>query len=586
MCLVALLLVSGCQSVATGEVEHDVSTTYDGNGVLDGAKVRLAIATAYSPEFAALIPSLENAREYRLNGVSYWTGRMRGQDVVLFETGVSLVNAAMNTERLLQNFDVSAIVVSGVAGGVDPELSIGDVTVPRRWAQYNETVYMRQAADGSYTSPVPTELPALDYIVPRGVRIARNEDATAIRRIWFEASPELLELADQAADRARLKRCDAEGLCLPEDPEVIIGGSGVSGSIFLDNARYREYLYETFEAQVAEMETAAIAMVAFSNDIPFVAFRSLSDLAGGGKAEANEIQAFQHLAAENSAELVFAFLDVYGEVTGRADVSPPPPSFCEINFSAASVYGQGALGDDLVEWLKSRFREDSDHRDYLMSRVPQALEIAALVDPDIDAQVLQVWGGYKGRTSPSLAMRFPITAPENRETALRIAAALGYTFTQESVIAQCDDFPGDDKLTASIDLIETGAGDVLSVETLKPVFGMMLGQADGNFNLGFTYYPAEDRFSTLGFTDDGDFERSAIRSVRDDLQVFSGDSAGLTVSETPKWVAYPFNNWREQPLGEAYLEQPGIADLKPGLDAIRSDIITELQAEFSAMQQE
>ena len=67
------------------------------------------------------------------------------------------------------------------------------------WAQYNETVYMRQAADGSYTSPVPTELPALDYIVPRGVRIARNEDATAIRRIWFEASPELLELADQAA---------------------------------------------------------------------------------------------------------------------------------------------------------------------------------------------------------------------------------------------------------------------------------------------------------------------------------------------------------------------------------------------------
>lgn len=77
----------------------------------------------------------------------------------------------------------------------------------------------------------------------------------------------------------------------------------------MDNRAYREYLHETFDAQVVEMETAAIAMVAYSNEIPFIAFRSVSDLAGGGTASQNEIRAFEHLAARNSAALVAAFLE-------------------------------------------------------------------------------------------------------------------------------------------------------------------------------------------------------------------------------------------------------------------------------------
>ena len=36
--------------------------------------------------------------------------------------------------------------------------------------------------------------------------------------------------------------------------------------------------------QLAEMETAAIAMVAHANAVPYIAFCSLSDLAGGGRA--------------------------------------------------------------------------------------------------------------------------------------------------------------------------------------------------------------------------------------------------------------------------------------------------------------
>ena len=76
----------------------------------------------------------------------------------------------------------------------------------------------------------------------------------------------------------------------------------------MDNRTYRDYLHDTFDAQVVEMETAAIGMVSYANGIPFIAFRSVSDLAGGGEASQNEIRVFEHLAAQNSAALVSAFL--------------------------------------------------------------------------------------------------------------------------------------------------------------------------------------------------------------------------------------------------------------------------------------
>jgi adenosylhomocysteine nucleosidase len=48
-------------------------------------------------------------------------------------------------------------------------------------------------------------------------------------------------------------------------------------------------------------------MVAYSNAVPYIAFRSLSDLAGGGDG-ANEMGTFMGVAADNSAKVLLAFL--------------------------------------------------------------------------------------------------------------------------------------------------------------------------------------------------------------------------------------------------------------------------------------
>ena len=125
-------------------------------------------------------------------------------------------------------------------------------------------------------------------------------------RLWFPADPALLELAGTIASRVEMKRC-SDTLCLKAQPRVVVGGNGISGPVFMDNADYRAYAFKAFDAQVLDMETAAVAHVALSNTVPFIAFRSLSDLAGGDPGE-NQAEAFYPLASDNSARVVTAFL--------------------------------------------------------------------------------------------------------------------------------------------------------------------------------------------------------------------------------------------------------------------------------------
>ena len=113
--------------------------------------------------------------------------------------------------------------------------------------------------------------------------------------------------ARSVANDAALARCTAEDMCLNESPRIVVGGSGVSGGAFIDNAAFRTWAFETFGARVLDMESAAVAHVAYANDVPFIAIRSLSDLAGGGEG-ANQMEVFLGLAAGNAASVVKALL--------------------------------------------------------------------------------------------------------------------------------------------------------------------------------------------------------------------------------------------------------------------------------------
>ena len=269
---------------------------------------RMAVISAFQPELTLLSARLQAPRGHSVNGVEFTTGMLEGKPVVLFLSGISMTNAAMNTQLVLDRFKVSHIVFSGIAGGVNPQLHVGDVTVPAQWGQYLEVLVARETAPGRYAAPpfiTDATLPNFGMLHPRPVEVRTAASPQITRKFWFEADPKMLEVA-RAIRGTALEACNA-GKCLSRKPQIVVGGNGVSGQAFMDNKAFREYTFQTFQANVLDMETAAVGMVAYSNTVPYIAFRSLSDLAGGGDGE-NEMGTFMGIAADNSAKVLLAFL--------------------------------------------------------------------------------------------------------------------------------------------------------------------------------------------------------------------------------------------------------------------------------------
>lgn len=296
--LLAVLFLSACAPLRQIDSRVQVEDT-----------PRLAIVTAFEPEMKQFRKQVQASRQYEINGRTFVTGRLAGREVVLFYSGVSMVNAAMMTQAAVDHFHLTGLVFSGIAGGVNPDLKIGDVVVPAEWAQYQEQLFARQEGEDWDTGWYSDSLGHYGMMFPQTVSVARSGGKPDAEEslFWFPVDPAFLQAAQKAAAQVQLKRCPTIGKCLAADPRIAVGGRGVSGPTFVDNADYRQWAWETFQADALDMESAAAAHVAYANNLPFIAFRSLSDLAGGGPGE-NEMVIFFQLAADNSAAMVMAFL--------------------------------------------------------------------------------------------------------------------------------------------------------------------------------------------------------------------------------------------------------------------------------------
>lgn len=252
---------------------------------------RTLVLVAFPPEWDAILQHVTVRETWTINGRVVVGAELAGKSVILAQTGVSMVNAAMATQQLIDRFDVARIVVSGIAGGLDPANSVGRTIVPERWGQFLEVGMGRDVGGRPVLPPLPgeTDLPPFGMMIPRDV-IVGNDDAPAAARRWIAADAGLLQLARSL-------------------PDVAVGGAGLSGSAFVDNAAYRDYLFATFGAAVVDMESAAIAQVAFANRVPFIVFRALSDLAGG-EEDANHLPEWMARAAANAAAVTQAFVAV------------------------------------------------------------------------------------------------------------------------------------------------------------------------------------------------------------------------------------------------------------------------------------
>ena len=273
--------------------------------LIDGT-TRIAVISAFEPEWKVLQAILHDRNDHVVNGMAFLTGTIGRNPVVVFQCGIGMINAAMTTQIALERFHVGSIVFSGIGGGVNPDLSIGDVVVPQEWSSL-QVVLAREKGEG-YVVPDFFDRSVQNYgmMFPQPTQIAQIGRQPE-KRLWFAVDAHLLEIAKGVSTKIALKDCTDDHKCLGHSPKVIVGGRGVSGQAFVDNSAFRDYVRHAFNADVLDMESAAVAHVAYANHVPFIVFRSLSDLAGADHDE-NQLQTFGQLASGNSASLLETFL--------------------------------------------------------------------------------------------------------------------------------------------------------------------------------------------------------------------------------------------------------------------------------------
>ncbi|CAI0543384.1 unnamed protein product [Linum tenue] len=263
-------------------------------------------------------------------GRRFRVGKMGHQKVIIVMTGLSMLNAGITTELLLTLFSLEGVLHYGIAGNANPNLQIGDVTIPEYWA--HSGLWNWQRFGSGPNNPLALESNGdftreIGYLRFANYSITPSSD-NFLNNVWYQpeeiftvdGSPEVrehifkvpvdsryLEVA-KMVEGVTLERCVNSSLCLPRPPAAATVAMGVSAGVFVDNRAYREFLSAKFNATAIDMESAAVALVCHQQRTPFIAIRALSDLAGGGSAVSNEADAFAPLAAENAVRVLLSFI--------------------------------------------------------------------------------------------------------------------------------------------------------------------------------------------------------------------------------------------------------------------------------------
>jgi len=124
---------------------------------------------------------------------------------------------------------------------------------------------------------------------------------------WVPVDEHYYQIA-KILETLELEGCLNSTTCLPYTPKAVLVERGVSANVFVDNAAYRNFLYTKFNISPIDMESAAVALVCLQQGLPFIAIRSLSDMAGGGTSESNQAAVFSGLASQNAVTAVIQFI--------------------------------------------------------------------------------------------------------------------------------------------------------------------------------------------------------------------------------------------------------------------------------------
>lgn len=240
----------------------------------------VAVLSALQTELDLLIDSVDRPRRTDLADWPVWAGKLGDVDVVLARAGLGKVNTGALAALTWERHRPSLIVFTGVAGGLDPALGVGDVVIGEKTIQHDAGVI---GPDGNLYRYQAGHIP---FYNPTDV-------------FGFKPSEQLL-----SAVRAVIPEVELTPV-LDRSPSVVFG-TILTGDVFLQDEITRDRMFTDLDAQAIEMEGAALGQTANRLGVDHLVIRSLSDLAGR-ESEAH-FDRFVSEVAANSARLVLGVL--------------------------------------------------------------------------------------------------------------------------------------------------------------------------------------------------------------------------------------------------------------------------------------
>ena len=236
-------------------------------------KEYIGIISAMDNEMNTLLSEANIERVDKIGGEDYHVGTLRGKSVVIAKAGIGKVRAASGVTTLLNTYNISQIIFTGIAGGIADETQILDEVIA-------------------------TDLVEHDYgiITNDGFNwLSGDPGMGGEEGLHYECDEHLVEIAYNAAVEAL------------DGAHNVFKGTIATGDQFIASETYVERLQNDYNAFACEMEGAAVAAICIKYQTPFVIIRALSDKADGNAHE--NYENFGDIAAANSSKIVLKMLE-------------------------------------------------------------------------------------------------------------------------------------------------------------------------------------------------------------------------------------------------------------------------------------
>ena len=197
----------------------------------------LAIIGAMDDEINEFITNLDNKKHTKYSDFEIYTGNINKEKIVLAKSGVGKVNAATTTQYIIDKYKPKYIINTGLAGSISPDLKAGDILIASKMVQHDFDITAFGTAKGYMNTDIEPDKPTLYY-----------SDKNLIN-----------DFINKSKDKN------------------IKEGTIATGDIFVSDKQIKNNIRKEFNADLVDMERAAIAQTAQRNNIPVIILRAVSD---------------------------------------------------------------------------------------------------------------------------------------------------------------------------------------------------------------------------------------------------------------------------------------------------------------------